>query len=191
MYVYTGSLHHLEYFDFSCASIPDGWWQFVKEELIYIYIIHIIFIYILYILHVQMLFFIFNFLPLPRPPSCSQEVACFRFMMRLTDHVPFLCPLLLTFLLSFVTLEGQLYMAWNSFWFVAPFLNFSLPCLSPSTDAATLATCCGTSHACVCSRELVRFAMPLINVPDCDRCLGLYRIRISQRLVRWVRVVEV
>lgn len=100
MYVYTGSLHHLEYFDFSCASIPDGWWQFVKEELIYIYIIHIIFIYILYILHVQMLFFIFNFLPLPRPPSCSQEVACFRFMMRLTDHVPFLCPLLLTCLSS-------------------------------------------------------------------------------------------
>lgn len=69
MYLYTGSLHRLENcFDFSCASIPDGWWQFVKE-LIYIYIIHIIFIYILYILHVQMLLFIFNFLPLPLSSS--------------------------------------------------------------------------------------------------------------------------
>lgn len=65
MYIQEASTTWSIVFDFSCASIPDGWWQFVKEELIYIYIIHIIFIYILYILHVQMLFFIFNFLFFP------------------------------------------------------------------------------------------------------------------------------
>lgn len=48
MYLYTGSLHRLENcFDFSCASIPDGWWQFVKE-LIYIYNTYNIHIHIIH-----------------------------------------------------------------------------------------------------------------------------------------------
>lgn len=107
MYMQKASTTWSTVFDFSCASIPDGWWQFVKKELIYIYIIHIIFIYILYILHVQMLCFNF-FLCLVLPP----EVACFCFMMRLI--VLSTVANLSIFLLPLVTSKGQLYMAWNS-----------------------------------------------------------------------------
>lgn len=68
MYLYTGSLHHLENCFWFLMRVHSRWLVAICERT-NIYIIHIIFIYILYILHVQMLLFIFNFLPLPLSSS--------------------------------------------------------------------------------------------------------------------------
>lgn len=47
IYIQEASTTWRTVFDFSCASIPDGWWQFVKE-LIYIYNTYNIHIHIIH-----------------------------------------------------------------------------------------------------------------------------------------------
>lgn len=138
-----------------------------------------------------MLLFIFNFLPLP---LSSSSLLSEKSPVSVSWCGLLFCPLLYILStvanLSLLAVLRKLRRAnfkWRGTlpWYVAPFLYFSLPCLSPPLMLLWKATCCRTSQPSMRVRvcwggnlyTLQRHSSQLVI------CLGLFRIRTCQHWV--------